>query len=116
MCGSRFKHPLFPLSSPSLNLLPSAIEKKSFVPIKIHTVQTLAMAPDRKQIAQSSGTSSIKTSSDKEGLVNARALKRAERVEARRVEAEKRKEAVRLLDADATSPARRRDARQTYLT
>jgi len=55
------------------------------------------MASGSKQIAKSGGTSSTKTSSEKEELVNARALKRAERVEARSVEAEKRKEAVRLL-------------------
>jgi hypothetical protein len=54
------------------------------------------MAPDCKQKAKSGGTGSTSKPSDKEELVKERALKRAEGVEARRVEAEKRKEAVRL--------------------
>ena len=49
-----------------------------------------------KTVKSTGGTSSTKTPSDIEELVKARALKRAERVEARGIEAEKRKEAVRL--------------------
>jgi glutamate dehydrogenase/leucine dehydrogenase len=71
------------------------------------------MAPKHKQLAKTGGMSSTSTSSDKEGLVKKRALKRAERVEARRVEAEKRKEAVRYslcaTDCDCRAPAATRD-------
>jgi hypothetical protein len=52
------------------------------------------MAPKHQRKAGPSGTSSAKTS-EKEGLLGARALKRAERFEARRIEAEEHKEAVR---------------------
>ena len=61
--------------------------------------QTLEMAPKRKQRTKSTGTVtgavSTKPSSKKEEQATARTLKRAERVETKRVEAEKRKEAVR---------------------
>ncbi|KAI0284828.1 hypothetical protein BC826DRAFT_1109520 [Russula brevipes] len=50
------------------------------------------MAPKHRRKAGSSGTSSAKTS-EREGPLEARALKRAERFEARRIEAEKHKEA-----------------------
>jgi hypothetical protein len=52
------------------------------------------MAPKHEQKAKSGGMSSTKTS-EKEELVQARAVKRAELVEARRVHAEEHKEAVR---------------------
>jgi hypothetical protein len=52
------------------------------------------MAPKREQKAKSGGTSSTKTS-EKDELVQARAVKRAERVVARLAQAEERKEAVR---------------------
>jgi hypothetical protein len=52
------------------------------------------MAPKHQRKAGSSGTSSAKTS-EKEGLLKTRALKRAERFDARRIEAEEHKEAVR---------------------
>jgi hypothetical protein len=52
------------------------------------------MAPKHEQKATSGGMSSTKTS-EKDELVQARAVKRAERVGARRVQAEERKEAVR---------------------
>jgi len=58
------------------------------------------MAPKRKQKTKSSSAASgtIPTKpSNREGEAMARALKRAERAEANRVEAEKRKEAVRPL-------------------
>lgn len=51
------------------------------------------MDPKHKQAASLSGTSSTETL-EKEELIKARAIKRAERAEARRVKAEKRKEAV----------------------
>lgn len=51
------------------------------------------MAPKHQKKAKSSVVSSTKTS-DKEELLQARAVKRAERVEARRVHAEKHKEDV----------------------
>jgi hypothetical protein len=78
------------------------------------------MAHGHRQIVKSSGgTSSTKTPSDMEELVKARALKRAERVEARGIEAEKRKETVRLhvpLTPCAwhRPSAHRRDARRTH--
>jgi hypothetical protein len=53
------------------------------------------MAPKHQQKAKSGGTDSTKTS-EKEELVQARAVKRAERAEVRRVQAEERKEAVCL--------------------
>lgn len=52
------------------------------------------MAPKREQKAKSGGTSSTKTS-EKDEVVQARAVKRAERVVARLAQAEERKEAVR---------------------
>ena len=52
------------------------------------------MAPNYEQKVKSGGINSTKTS-EKEELVQARAAKRAARVEARRVQAEERKEAVR---------------------
>jgi hypothetical protein len=52
------------------------------------------MAPKDEQKAKSGGMSSTKTS-EKEELVQARAVKRAERVGTRLVQAEERKEAVR---------------------
>ena len=52
------------------------------------------MAPKHEQKTRSGGISFTKTS-EKEELVQKRAVKRAERVEARRVQAEERKEAVR---------------------
>jgi len=67
---------------------------------RITLFQTSEMAPKRKQTTKSSSTvtSTISTKpADKEEQAKARALKRAERVEARRAEAEKRKEAVRPL-------------------
>ncbi len=51
------------------------------------------MAPRHQQKAKSGGTDATKASG-KEELVQARAVKRAERVELRRVQAEERKEAV----------------------
>jgi hypothetical protein len=77
------------------------------------------MAPKRKQRIKSTGNVtravSTKPSSVKEEQAMARALKRAERVEAKRVEAEKRKEAVRPLLCPAFC-ATRRATRQRHLT
>jgi len=70
--------------------------------------QPLDMAPKRKQKAKSSGAVSgtISTKpSNREGEAMARALKRAERAETKRVEAEKRKEAVRPLLCHQTRDA-----------
>ncbi|KAH9059441.1 hypothetical protein EDB83DRAFT_2552313 [Lactarius deliciosus] len=53
---------------------------------------TLAMAPKRYLPSKSGMTSTSSKTSDKEELLNARALKRAERVKARYEEAEKRKD------------------------
>ena len=71
------------------------------------------MARRHGQIVKSTagGTSSTKTPSDMEELAKARALKRAERVEARCIEAEKRKEAVRLHVPPSSA---RRCARRTH--
>ena len=83
------------------------------------------MAPKRKQTTKSSGTVTGMTStnpSNKEEQAKARALKRAERVEARRVEAEKRKETVRPLLSvchlchQPQSGGHRRATRQRRLT
>jgi len=58
----------------------------------------LAMAPNRRKTAKASGTSTTaKTFAEKEELLNARSLKRAQHAEARRIEAEEHKETVRLL-------------------
>ncbi|KAI9438976.1 hypothetical protein H4582DRAFT_1946018 [Lactarius indigo] len=54
---------------------------------------TAAMAPNRRKTAKASGPrTTAKTVAEYEELLNARALKRAQRAEARRVEAEGRKE------------------------
>src|SRR6266404_922150 len=53
------------------------------------------MARKRYQPPKTGGMSTDSKTSEKEELVKARALKRAERVEARRVDAEKHKEFVR---------------------
>lgn len=53
------------------------------------------MVPNRHQKAKPSGTGSTKTA-EKDELLEARTLKRGEREEARRAEAEKHKEAVCL--------------------
>ena len=78
------------------------------------------MAPKRKQRTKSTGNVtravSTKPSSVKEEQAMARALKRAEHVEAKRVEAEKRKEAVRPLLCPAALCATRRAMRQRHLT
>ena len=55
------------------------------------------MAPKRHPPANVRNMSSNDHTSDKEMLLNARALKRAERVKARHVEAEKHKEVVRNI-------------------
>lgn len=58
--------------------------------------QTIAMAPKRYQPPKA-GDAGTSKASDKEELVKARAIKRAERVKARYEEAEKHKEVVRTL-------------------
>ncbi|KAH8977998.1 hypothetical protein EDB86DRAFT_991424 [Lactarius hatsudake] len=65
-------------------------------PLALRT-PTLAMAPKRYLPSKSGITSTSSKTSDKEELLNARALKRAERVKVRYEEAEKRKEAGNAL-------------------
>ena len=61
------------------------------------------MVPNRRKTAKASGTTTTtKTFAKKEELLKARALKRVQRAEARRVEAEEHKETVRLLQDRVT--------------
>ena len=55
------------------------------------------MAPKRRYQPVKAGDTGTSQTSDKEELVKARATKRAERVKARYEEAEKHKEAVRII-------------------
>jgi len=97
---SPFEHRLSLLSLSQNPTTHWEVSKANIHPRKKYTFQTSEMAPKRKQTTKSSGTvtGTISTKpADKEEQAKARALKRAERVEARRAEAEKRKEAVRPL-------------------
>ena len=97
---SPFEHRLSLLSLSQNPTTHWEVSKANIHPRKKYTFQTSEMAPKRKQTTKSSGTvtGTISTKpADKEEQAKARALKRAERVEAKRAEAEKRKEAVRPL-------------------
>jgi hypothetical protein len=76
---------------------------------------TVAMAPKRYQPANAGSTSTSNKTSDTEELLNARALKRAERVKARFEEAEKHKEVVRSIPSSSVSRRANKSHRNSHV-